>query len=151
MIQHSVRRLAIVFAVGVVTGCAATHNVIAPHAERMSRVEVAALLNAYPLADGQNIRVVELWRDTALSCHIVQVRDREAAHLHTAHDLTVSVLLGTGEIFIRGTPYPMQAGDVAIVPRGTPHYFVNRSAAPAAAFVTFTPAYDGADQVPVIP
>ena len=45
--------------------------------------------------------------------------------------------------------YDMHAGDVAVVPRGTPHYFVNTGSAPAAAFAVFTPPYDGQDQVRV--
>ena len=43
----------------------------------------------------------------------------------------------------------MRVGDTAVVPKGVPHYFVNNGDQPAAAFVTFTPPYDGTDNVPV--
>jgi quercetin dioxygenase-like cupin family protein len=40
----------------------------------------------------------------------------------------------------------MRAGDVAFVPRGTPHHFVNQGRKPAAALVSFSPPFDGPDQ-----
>ncbi len=104
---------------------------------------------AHPLPPGANIRSLPLGRTEACSYHLVQVRDREAPHVHATHDLAVTVLRGHGQLYIRGEARPMEVGDVAVVPRGTPHYFVNSGAVPAAAFVTFAPPYDGKDQVPV--
>ena len=69
--------------------------------------------------------------------------------MHATHDLAVTVLQGRGRLYIRGEPHDMGAGDVAVVPHGTPHFFVNVKRTPAAAFVTFAPPYDGKDQVPV--
>ena len=143
------RRL--VFACGLVSiiACGGSRQIILPGAGGTTSTPLDTLVAAYPLADGQNIRVVELWRDATMSCHFVQVRDRETPHIHATHDLTVTVLRGNGQLHLRGASYVMRVGDSAIVPRGTPHYFVNESAAPAAAFVTFAPAYEGTDQVPV--
>jgi quercetin dioxygenase-like cupin family protein len=81
----------------------------------------------------------------------VQIRDREQPHLHAAHDLVVTLLVGNGELHLRGTSQRMEGGDVAIIPRGVPHYFVNTGSAPAAAFVTMAPPAERPDQVPVPP
>jgi mannose-6-phosphate isomerase-like protein (cupin superfamily) len=45
--------------------------------------------------------------------------------------------------------FDLTAGDVFFIPRNTPHYFVNTSPEPAAAFVVFSPPFDGKDTVPV--
>jgi len=44
---------------------------------------------------------------------------------------------------------PMHTGDVAVIPKNTPHFFVNGGADPASALVVFTPPFDGPDQQPV--
>ena len=81
----------------------------------------------------------------------MRVRTGEQPHLHAAHDLSVTLLDGCGVLHVAGLPTAMKRGDVAFIPRGTPHYFVNSGSAPAAALVTFAPPYDGTDQVPVSP
>ena len=128
-------------------GCAATPapHVFVPSAGDPS---LTAILTAHPLTASENISVLALGRTEAASYHLVQIRDRERPHMHATHDLAVTVLQGTGRLFIRGEPHDMRPGDVAVVPRATPHYFINAGAQPAAAFVTFTPPYDGTDQVP---
>ena len=107
-----------------------------------------AILAAHPLPPGQNISALALGRTESCSYHLVQIRDREQPHVHAVHDLAVTVLRGTGRLYIRGEPRVMRPGDVAVVPHATPHYFVNTGADPAAAFVVFAPPYDGKDQVP---
>jgi quercetin dioxygenase-like cupin family protein len=133
----------------VLAGCAGTPSLTVVDAYGARTAKLDALLAAQPLADGQNIAVQVLGRTEALSSHLVQIRDRERPHVHAAHDLAVTVLRGHGRLFIGGVAHEMRRGDVAVVPRGTPHYFVNLDAHPAAAFVTFAPPYDGKDQVPV--
>jgi quercetin dioxygenase-like cupin family protein len=130
-------------------GCCATTPSLTlsdPHGARQSTLE--AVLQQNPLAEGQNIRAVALGQTEALSYHLVQIHDREPPHIHATHDLAVTLLRGAGTLYIRGIPHDMRTGDVAAVPRGTPHYFVNTQSTPAAAFVTFAPPYDGKDQVP---
>ena len=109
---------------------------------------LTAILAAHPLPAGGNISALPLQSTEAASYHLIQVRDHELPHVHATHDLAVTVLRGTGRLFIRGEPHDMRPGDVAVVPRATPHYFVNSGAEPAVAFVTFAPPYDGTDQVP---
>jgi len=143
------RRSILVMGCLILQGCAAQPHLLIPDGPAMSAASLDAILAAHPLPDGQNIRAVVLGRTEALSYHLVQIRDREQPHVHATHDLVVMLLRGTGTFYIRGTPYEMHAGNVAIVPHGTAHFFVNTESAPAVSFVTFAPPYDGTDQVPV--
>lgn len=106
---------------------------------------------APPLAAGENIKPTELRRGEHASLSLVQVRDREAPHIHTRYDLTITLVRGTGTLWLDGVPLDMRPGDVAFIPRRTPHYFVNDGDAPAMALVSFAPAFSGPDQEPVSP
>jgi quercetin dioxygenase-like cupin family protein len=115
-------------------------------------VSVAGLpqwLAAHPLSADRNIRAEVVAQTAAASAHIVQIRDREQPHIHAEHDATVVLWRGEGAIFLNAKPHGMQRGDAVVIPRGVPHYFVNLGDQPAVAFVTFAPAYDGKDQLPV--
>jgi mannose-6-phosphate isomerase-like protein (cupin superfamily) len=139
--------LAIWFATS--SGCAARPQVLVADSARVTVMNVESLTAQYPLGRTENIKSAPLARTAALSTHFVQIRDREAPHAHARHDLVVMVLRGTGNIYVRGVPTRMRPGDVAVIPRGTPHYFVNTGNDPAAALATFAPPFDGTDQVPV--
>ncbi len=112
---------------------------------------VGALLAAHPPEVGRNITPFLLESSEHSSRHLVWVRDREAPHLHPRHDLVVVVLEGHGSLWVRDREVPMRAGDIATVPAGVPHWFVNLGDEPAAAFVVFSPPSDGGDNVPVTP
>jgi quercetin dioxygenase-like cupin family protein len=131
-------------------GCSRTTppHVFVPDQYAAGGTGLEAILAAHPLPPGQNISALALGQTESCSYHLIQIRDREQPHVHAVHDLAVTVLQGTGRLYIRGEPRVMGAGDVAVVPRATPHYFVNTGADPAVAFVIFAPPYDGKDQVP---
>jgi len=129
--------------------CVQTPRIIAPQTPSSDDRSLNALLAAHPLPADQNITAALLGRTDALSYHLVQIRDREQPHIHATHDAVVTLLRGKGQLYVRGEPHEMRQGDVAIVPHGTPHNFVNTDSAPAAAFVTFAPPYDGTDQLPI--
>ena len=145
------RRLLIASCVLGFFGCTRTTppHVFVPDQYAAGGTSVETILAAHPLPSGQNISALALGRTESCSYHLIQIRDREQPHVHTVHDLAVTVLQGTGRLYIRGQPREMRSGDVAVVPHATPHYFVNTGADPAAAFVIFAPPYDGKDQVPV--
>ena len=130
------------------TACTRVPHVITPATRGVDAVRLTALLAAHALPPGQNISALLIGRTDALSYYLVQIRDREQPHVHATHDLAVTLLKGKGQLYVDGESHEMRCGDVAVVPHGTPHYFVNADSAPAAAFVTFAPPYDGTDQVP---
>lgn len=126
-------------------GCAPSpHHVVLPG----GAISVAELASRHPIAETANIRADEIARTSGASVHLVQVRGGETPHRHLAHDLVVTVVQGEGELTVAGTRHALVAGDVAVVPRGTSHWFVRRGAGPATAIVTFIPPLDAPDNVP---
>jgi len=133
------------------TACAGAPYLLIPDVRRGDRVSARETLLAHPLPPGQNIQATLLGRTESLSYHLVQIRDREQPHLHATHDLVVTLLVGNGELHAHGTRQRMEGGDVAVIPRGVPHYFVNTGTAPAAAFVTMAPPGERPDEILVLP
>jgi quercetin dioxygenase-like cupin family protein len=147
------RRLAAVMLVIPLTACTAA----APRDLRAPRIGIAALrhgieqfLAAHPLAADAEIRADEVARTAGASIHVVQVRGRERPHRHVRHDLVVHVLRGRGVLTLDAERMPMGAGDVAVVPRGVPHWFAaDAGSGLAVALVTFAPPLDAPDSIPV--
>lgn len=142
-------RARVLILVLVAAGCAAEPRVLLPEPPR--HTTVGSLRAAHPLAAGQNILPVEVARGEQGSMSLIQIRDREPPHVHTRYDLTVVLVGGHGVLWLAGEPLVMRTGDVAFVPRGTPHFFVNQGDDPAAALVSFAPAFSGPDSEPVAP
>lgn len=98
------------------------------------------------LQPSQNIRQLLLHQSENMSVHLVRIRDREAPHFHTRYDLVVFLVAGEGTLWLQREPLKMKAGDVAVISKGTRHYFVNEGKEPATALVVFAPAYGESDR-----
>lgn len=137
-------------------GCATAPTRVIVGLDPGSRVDLDAWLAAHPLAVSEELKAVPVGAIGTTSYAIVQVRGRERAHVHADHDLTVHVLRGRGRLALfhaagvtefTGEVRPLAAGDVAAIPRGMVHWFVNGGREPAVAVASFTPPYDGMDIV----
>lgn len=95
----------------------------------------------------RDVNVITLGNTAWVSHHVAVVRTEEKPHYHRFHDLTVTVLRGEGVLNVGTRAVRMKAGDTAHVHRGTPHFFRNTGEDPAAAFVVFSPPFDGRDTV----
>lgn len=98
-----------------------------------------------PIGESENIKVTPLFKNQDSSHFIIQIRDREKPHIHETHDLTVIVKRGQGVLYLGKDKLPMRRGDIAFIPKGVPHYFVNEDSKPSIAYAIFTPFYDGKD------
>jgi quercetin dioxygenase-like cupin family protein len=128
-------------------GCAtARPPVAAPDA-----VGVEALLSREVLRPGEEFRLVDVSRSAEASFHVALVGGAERPHRHDRHDGAVLILRGGGDLHLGDRVAPLTPGDFILIPRGTPHWFVNRSSAPSAAWVTFTPPFDRSDVRPAVP
>ena len=102
-----------------------------------------------PITKGENVKVTLLFKDEYSSHHIVQINDSQEPHIHANHDLTVVIKQGEGTLNLLDKVLPMSAGDVAFIPRGTVHWFLNdKKGRPAVAYVVFSPAFDAKDTRP---
>jgi len=115
--------------------------------KKLSAAQLDALLAANRLNDGENIKAVSLHRGERSATMLVQVREREPNHYHADSDITVFMITGNGVLRAGEQEFDMLAGDIALVPRGMPHYFVNRGATPAAAVVVFAPPPGPKDRI----
>ena len=129
----------------LLVGCGVTPRLLLPSPPRAVDANAAAP----PLAAGENIKPTEIARAGHASLALVQIRDGETPHVHATYDLTVTLLDGEGTLWLDGALLAMRRGDVAFIPRGTPHHFVNGGDAPARAAVVFAPPFAGPDQQPV--
>lgn len=107
------------------------------------------IIKENPIGENENIKVTPLFKNEDSSHFIIQIRDREKPHIHETHDLTVIVKKGKGILHLGKDELPMRRGDIAFIPKGVLHYFVNTSSEPSIAYVIFTPFYDGKDMKPV--
>ncbi|MGH7788836.1 MAG: cupin domain-containing protein [Candidatus Binatia bacterium] len=142
------RCLCVVLLALVLSACTAPRAGQLLRADPPRAVGFAQLARDAPLAPGQSIRPTEVARGEHSSVALVQIADRETPHVHTRYDLAVTLVVGSGTLWLDGVALPMQVGDAAFVPRGTAHYFVNAGAQPAAALVVFAPPFSGPDQEP---
>jgi mannose-6-phosphate isomerase-like protein (cupin superfamily) len=97
----------------------------------------------------QPISVVEVRRGNWSSHHVVRLAGAEKPHVHERHDVLVTLLRGRVRMHVGEQVWIMEAGDVADIPHGTPHWAQNivRDGA-SEAYVVFTPPYDGQDSTP---
>lgn len=130
-----------------VTACA--HQVTPRFVTPTTAATVDELVAARPLEPSANVRADEIMRSQGGSVHLVQVRGGETPHRHDRHDLFVTMVRGTGVLNVGGERRRMATGDVAMVPRGIAHWFVNAGASPAVTIVTFVPPLDAPDSVSV--
>jgi mannose-6-phosphate isomerase-like protein (cupin superfamily) len=145
----SKRKLSLIALACTLFSCAPARRFYLHNGNQTTRSDLDRVLAENPMAPGENIKITHLGADPAASHHIVQVRDREAPHIHREHDGTVVLLRGQGFLMMGQSRLDLTSGDVVFIPRNTPHYFVNTSPEPAAAFVVFSPPFDGKDIVPV--
>ena len=110
-------------------------------------VPLAALADRVKLAPGEDLRVIELARDTQTSQHLVAIRGAEIPHRHDRHDLLVVMLRGYGRMRLGAEQRPVGEGSILYVPRGAVHAFQNDSPEPAVAYAVYIPAFDGRDRV----
>jgi mannose-6-phosphate isomerase-like protein (cupin superfamily) len=112
-----------------------------------ARRDLDAALAANPLASGENIKVVQLFRGERAAQLLVQIRDREPVHYHDDSDISVVMLRGRGTVHVGGDSFAVKAGDALYIRRGVVHYFVNEGKEPAAALVTYSPPPGPNDRV----
>ena len=129
--------------------CAPSPRIFFQYGIEFGQAELAKVLAENPLGASENIKITNLGQGQGVSHHIVQVRDRELPHMHKAHDGTVVMMKGRGYLIIEDRRIDLSVGDVVYIPRGAVHYYVNSASEPTVAFVTFSPPFDGKDNIPV--
>jgi len=97
----------------------------------------------------ENIHLEKIAESALSSHHVVIIRDKEPLHYHADHDGWAIALKGKGDLILGEKKFAIRPGSSVFIPRGIHHKAINRGREPLAAFVIFTPAYDGKDTIPV--
>jgi mannose-6-phosphate isomerase-like protein (cupin superfamily) len=135
--------------VWLLSACAPTPYLFLQYGSELKPIDLAKVLAENPLGANENVKIMTLGQGQTMSHHMVQIRDGESPHMHKTHDGTVVLIRGKGYLMMDNRRIELSAGDMAHIPRGAVHYFVNTAGEPAAAFVVFSPPFDGKDVVPV--
>ncbi len=117
--------------------------------DRYAARDLEKILAADPLGEHEDFKVTPLFENARSKHVLVQVRDREPAHVHTDSDITVWLLRGRGTMHIAGKEHAVKTGDVIHVPRDAVHYYVNQGPETGAALVVYSPAPGPDDRVPI--
>jgi mannose-6-phosphate isomerase-like protein (cupin superfamily) len=133
----------------LLSACAPTPYLFLQYGSELKPIDLAKVLAENPLGTNENIKIMTLGQGQSVSHHVVQIRDREAPHMHKTHDGTVVMIRGRGYLMMDNRRIELSVGDISYIPRGTVHYFVNTAGEPAVAFVAFSPPFDGKDVIPV--
>jgi quercetin dioxygenase-like cupin family protein len=81
--------------------------------------------------------------------NVWQVTAGIPAHFHRAHEEFVLVQSGTGTLRVGDQTFPMQAGDMLLIPKNTVHSVRATGERPFRGVSVFGPAFDGQDRVVV--
>lgn len=140
--------LAIVFLLGL--GSIAHADWLGPEPkndDRYATRDLEKILAANPLGENEAFKVTPIFENPRSKHVLVQVRDREPAHIHADSDITVWMLRGSGVMHVGSKEHPVKAGDVIHIPRDVVHYYVNRGPGVGAALVVYSPAPGPDDRV----
>lgn len=103
--------------------------------------DVDKIIKDNPLAEGENLKITDVAETKTSAVRLVQIRkDAEiAVHTHQNHDEVVYQVKGSGIAVLSGNQHPIKPGTLLLVPRGTPHSFVNNGGEDTIALSFFTP------------
>jgi mannose-6-phosphate isomerase-like protein (cupin superfamily) len=116
----------------------------------MDSPELVSLLektSAIEEKDFENIAMETLAKNNLSSHHLVVVREREPLHYHAEHDGWALVIKGEADFLLGEEWMVLRPGRSVYIPRGVRHKAIRRGPEAIAAFVVFTPPYDGSDMV----
>ncbi|MGR3310385.1 MAG: cupin domain-containing protein, partial [Candidatus Brocadiales bacterium] len=92
-----------------------------------SHQSVDKIIKDDPLAEGENLRVTYIAETKTSLIRLVHIRkDAEiGVHTHENHDEIVYQVKGSGIAVLSGNQHPIKPGILLLIPRGTPHSFIN--------------------------
>ncbi|HHT9124716.1 MAG TPA: cupin domain-containing protein [Candidatus Brocadiia bacterium] len=133
----------------IVSGCGFVEEIKHPSAfpkrYLSSYQSVDKIIKDVPLAEGENLRITDVAETRTSIVRLVQVRKGTEinAHLHEDHDEIVYQVVGSGIAVLGGNQYPIKPSIVLLIPRGTPHSFINNGGEDSIALTFFSPPLKG--------
>jgi quercetin dioxygenase-like cupin family protein len=129
-------------------GSAVAHDVFVPRGRTLEKLDLKQVLRTPAPEEWTGpVLIKDLGGNDHVSAHLVWIKTEEKLHTHAKHDATVQLVKGRGTLWFAGQEIRMREGDVVTITRGVVHAFRNGSKKPAAAYVVFSPPYDGKDVI----
>ena len=136
--------------VGLLTGCAPNRYLYYhPQVTKEGPVSLLEQVKQIEKQNFDNIKMVTIAKNKLSTHHLVVIKKEEPLHIHAAHDGWAICLKGEGEFILGDKRFLIHPGSSVYIPRGVPHKAIRRGREPIAAFVIFTPPYNGKDTLPV--
>lgn len=140
-----------IFLFSLIAGCASKGLPHYYHPEFTKQDPLSLLEKAEEIEkkDFDNIQLETIAQNELSSHHLVVIKKEEPLHYHATHSGWAVVLKGKGEFVLGDRSLQIRPGFSVYIPQGVRHKAARRGKEALAAFVIFTPPYDGKDTVPV--
>jgi mannose-6-phosphate isomerase-like protein (cupin superfamily) len=99
-----------------------------------------------PKQDFENVYVEQIYTDTLVTSVVIWVKQSVALHRHQRHSEHVFVLEGSADMKIGDENYSIVAGDLVLIPTGTPHSLNVTSREPLKVISVQAPEFLGKDR-----
>lgn len=142
----------LLLAVCFLFGCASGGYRFSYYHPEFTKQDPIALLEKVKEIEKQNfdnIHLETIATNELSSHHLVVVKRAEPLHYHAHHDGWAICLKGEGEFVLGDKKFSIHPGSSVYIPSGIRHRAIRHGKEPIAAFVIFTPPYDGKDTIPV--
>jgi mannose-6-phosphate isomerase-like protein (cupin superfamily) len=100
-----------------------------------------------PKEEYTNIKTIPLHTDENTSVFMIFVKQAVRKHLHQYHTEVITVLDGTGRMYLGGDYFDVKKGDHIVVPPNTAHAVVATSSKPLKVLSVQSPQFLGQDRV----
>ena len=94
----------------------------------------------------KDIAIRHLHHSEYSSANLIRLKGNEVPHYYKNHDLTVTAISGKHTLHFADHNVSLEAGDIAIIPKGTIHWAENNDPVASTVFALFSPAYTGDDR-----
>lgn len=94
-----------------------------------------------------NVKTIPLHTDENTSVFMIFVKQAVRKHLHQYHTEVITVLDGTGRMYLGGDYFDIKKGDHIVVPPNTAHAVITTSSKPLKVLSVQSPQFLGQDRI----
>lgn len=100
-----------------------------------------------PKEEYSNVKTIPLHSDENTSVFMIFVKQAVRKHVHQYHTEVITVLDGTGRMYLGGDYFDIKKGDHIIVPPNTAHAVITTSTKPLKVLSVQSPQFLGQDRI----
>lgn len=100
-----------------------------------------------PKEEYTNVKVIPLHSDENTSVFMIFVKQAVRKHVHQYHTEVITILDGTGRMYLGGDYFDVKKGDHIVVPPNTAHAVITTSSKPLKVISVQSPQFLGRDRI----